>query len=173
MASSPHPAALPVDVLRKACETRRTRRSGPGGQHRNKVETAVIVTHSPSGVSAEANERRQQAENLAMALFRLRVNLALDVRTLTGSEELPPCPSELWRSRCPRGRIAVNPAHDDFPALLAEALDVLDAYDHDPKPAAEFLGSSSSQLVKFLKLEPRAFALVNQRRAAAGLHGLK
>ena len=36
-----HPAALPFDALLKECEVRRLRRSGPGGQHRNKVETAV------------------------------------------------------------------------------------------------------------------------------------
>ncbi|MFN5707736.1 MAG: peptide chain release factor family protein, partial [Planctomycetota bacterium] len=58
-----HPASLPEEKLLADCDVVRTRRGGPGGQHRNKVETAVVITHRPSGVSAEANERRSQAEN--------------------------------------------------------------------------------------------------------------
>ena len=45
----------------------------------------------------------------------------------------------------------MNPHHDDFPALLAEALDVLHASGNDPKAAALALGCSPSQLIKLLK----------------------
>jgi protein subunit release factor B len=72
-----HPAATRPEQLLAECEARRLRRSGPGGQHRNKVETAVSLRHLPTGVCAEANERRSQAQNRSTALFRLRVNLAL------------------------------------------------------------------------------------------------
>jgi hypothetical protein len=163
-----HPAALPPDELLRQCETRRTRRSGPGGQHRNKVETAVVLTHAPTGVQAEANERRSQAENLRMALFRLRLNVALEVRHADAA-----FPSELWQARCRGGRIAVSREHDDFPAILAEALDAIAACADDPRQAAERLGCTSSQLIKLLKDEPRALAAVNARRRAAGLHDLK
>jgi hypothetical protein len=44
------------------------------------VETAVVITHRPTGISAQASERRSQAENLAVAWKRLRVELALGVR---------------------------------------------------------------------------------------------
>src|SRR6266446_9825480 len=147
----PHPAALPPDELLRQCETRRTRRSGPGGQHRNKVETAVVLTHAPTGVQAEANERRSQAENLRMALFRLRVNVALEIRQPHAA-----FPSALWQSRCRGGRIVVSPEHDDFPAILAEALDAIAACGDDVKEAAERLGCTSSQLIKLLKDESRA-----------------
>jgi hypothetical protein len=66
----------------------------------------------------------------------------------------------------------VNPEHDDFPALLAEALDVSSARNDDPKDAAVLLGCSTTQLIKFLKLAPRALAFVNERRRAAGRHPL-
>jgi len=163
-----HPASLPHEQLLSECTFRAMRRSGPGGQHRNKVETAVILEHRPTGLRAEANERRSQADNRKMALTRLRLNLALAVRTAPGD-----APSPLWRSRCVGRRVTIRPTHDAFPALLAEALDVLAFHQHDPKPAAAALDCSVSQLVKLLAKEPRALAQVNRERAARGLHRLR
>jgi hypothetical protein len=133
------------------------------------VETAISLHHLPTGVHAEANERRTQAQNRFLALFRLRVNLALEVRR--------PCdpayvPSPLWQSRCGSG-LKISASHDDFPALLAEVLDVLAALDADPKRAAAELGCTLSQLVRLLKLDPRALLLVNQWRKERQLHALR
>lgn len=165
-----HPATLPSAELLKNCSVERTRRSGPGGQHRNKVETAVVLTHRPTGIQAEASERRSQPENHAVATFRLRVRLAIEVRYPVVPELSP---SALWLSRRAGNRIQINPAHDDFPALLAEGLDVLASQDWDLPVAAEWLGCSTSQLGKFLQLEPLAFGKLNQERAARGLRPLK
>ena len=161
-ATYPHPAACTPERLWAECEVRRLRRSGPGGQHRNKVETAVSLHHLPTGVRAEANERRSQAQNRSLALFRLRVNLALEIRRPCSSDGTP---SLLWQSRCGDGMLAVSPSHEDFPAMLAEALDVLAASNAEPKRAAAGLGFTSSQLVRLLRLEPRALTLVNRWRA--------
>ena len=49
--------------------------SGPGGQHRNKRETAVRVHHLPSGITVLATEHRSQARNKALALRRLDLRL--------------------------------------------------------------------------------------------------
>jgi hypothetical protein len=105
-----------------------------------------------------------------MALFRLRVNLALEVRI----PRAPGCAaSSLWQSRCGGGVLTVSAAHDDFPALLAEALDVLAACGGDPKPSAATLGCTPSQLVRLLKLDSRALVLVNEWRVDRKLHPLR
>ena len=67
-----HPAHLSEQELLDQCEVRRQRRSGPGGQHRNKVETGIFMRHQPTGVTSEATERRHQNDNLQQAIFRLR-----------------------------------------------------------------------------------------------------
>lgn len=166
----PHPAALDRVVLLRECSERRTRRSGPGGQHRNKVETAVVLKHEFTGIEAEGNERRSQAENREVALFRLRVRLAVEIRTVRPADSVP---SELWQSRCRGGRVSVNPSHPDFPSLLAEALDVLALCDFDHAAAAISLGCTGTQFVKLLKEERTAFELLNRERAARGMPRLK
>ena len=49
--------------------------SGPGGQHRNKTESAVRVTHVPTGVTVIAAESRSQHRNRVVAMERLRQRL--------------------------------------------------------------------------------------------------
>lgn len=164
-----HPTIQSDEKLLAECSVRRQRRSGPGGQHRNKVETGIFLTHWPTGITGEATERRSQAANLAQALSRLRINLAISIRAKRSAEE----PSELWQSRCRGRRISVSGTHRDFPQLLAEALDVLMDCEWDAKSAAEQLSCSMSQLVKLLKIEPRALQHVNERRQTAGLHSLR
>ena len=164
-----HPAELNPETLLAECEVTRTRVGGPGGQRRNKVETAVRILHRATGVTAAAAERRSQVENQRVALFRLRVSLALQVRFDRRATE----PSPLWRSRCRKGNIVLNPNHDDFPAILAEVLDILANLSWQTKSAAEELECTSSQMIKLLKAEPRAMVYVNQNRSELGLHPLR
>lgn len=166
----PHPACQPEDDLLLDCEIRRTRASGPGGQHRNKVETAIQMVHLPTGVTAAASERRSQDQNRSMAVQRLRLQLAIEHRTVTAAEVLP---SKLWRSRCQGGRIQCNDRHGDFPALLAEAMNAVDAKASDVRVAAAALGCSTSQLVRFLAKAPDALKRVNDDREQQGLRKLK
>lgn len=51
------------------------RSRGPGGQRKNKKETAVRLKHLPSGVTVTATESRYQAVNKRRALQRLQEKL--------------------------------------------------------------------------------------------------
>ncbi len=163
-----HPAQLPVEQLLADCRLERTRRSGPGGQHRNKVETAVVVEHLPTGLKGEASERRSQLQNRQVAIQRLRVRLALTIRHAPAGQL-----SAAWRQRLQSGRFSVSTEHADYPALLAEALDVVHAHGFKLPAAAAHLGVTASQLVKLLKTEHAALDQVNRERNSLGLSPLR
>ena len=164
-----HPARLPADVLLKQVEITRVKRSGPGGQRRNKVETGVVMKHIPTGITAEASEKRSQVENRRTAVLRLRPKLAIEIRCDCDNERKL---SELWKSRCVSGQLKVNPSHNDFPALLCEAIDWLAAFNWNVKDVTTKLECSTSQLVKFLAKEPLALQQLNRHRAEQGLNPL-
>jgi ribosome-associated protein len=67
--------ALRDGALQAECEETFFVGGGPGGQHRNKTESAVRLVHRPTGVTVTATERRSQARNRAAALERLRAAL--------------------------------------------------------------------------------------------------
>lgn len=167
----PHPATLDDDALLRQCEASRGRASGPGGQHRNKVETMVELVHKPTGIEAHASERRSIRENTPEAIWRLRLALAVRVRTPVPDGDAR---SALWRTRCtPQGRIVCSPEHRDYPSLLAEALDMIDACGLDVKRSGARLACSPSQLIRFVKDHAPALVWLNAARAHAGLHALR
>jgi protein subunit release factor B len=61
--------------LERACEVAFFIAGGPGGQHRNKVETGVRLLHWPSGITVVATERRSQHANREMAFERMAERL--------------------------------------------------------------------------------------------------
>lgn len=57
-------------------EVTATKGSGAGGQARNKLETAIVMKHLPTGVTVRAERERSQIQNRRVALDTLRARLA-------------------------------------------------------------------------------------------------
>src|SRR6202012_5441795 len=79
-----------------------SRSSGPGGQHVNKVSTAVTLVHRPSGLSVTAQETRSQHRNRQLAFNRL-ITLIEETRKRQATERRAAIERERRRnSRRPR-----------------------------------------------------------------------
>ena len=79
MSPMKEPEEIPDEAAQKLleeCDVTTFRASGPGGQHRNRRESAVRLVHRPSGIVVIAAERRSQHRNRAVALERLARKLA-------------------------------------------------------------------------------------------------
>jgi protein subunit release factor B len=64
-----------IEVLQDLVEITFYKSSGPGGQRKNKRETAVKIFHPPSGITVIATEHRSQSKNRELALKRLQKRL--------------------------------------------------------------------------------------------------
>ena len=72
----PPPYSLDRDILEREVEVEVFRASGPGGQHVNRTESALRLTHPPSGVVVIAQDSPSQHRNRDTAFRRLIERLA-------------------------------------------------------------------------------------------------
>ena len=77
---APPPDPFPVpesdEALLGQCRVETFQAGGKGGQHQNRTESGVRLTHLPTGIVVVCREERSQHRNKAIALDRLRERLA-------------------------------------------------------------------------------------------------
>lgn len=72
------PKDLEIDTMRA---------SGAGGQHVNKTDSAVRVTHIPTGISVKCQDGRSQHENRATALMHIRAKVYSEMKQKEEAEK--------------------------------------------------------------------------------------
>ena len=162
------------DALIAQCEVDRYRASGPGGQHRNKTESAVRLRHKPSGVTAIGEDSRSQAENKLHAVRRLRAAIALQVREpvqLDGYTPSPRLAALVAGGTAPLG--AKTRLTGEFWAAIAELLDLLVAGDLEIGATAQRLGITTGALSKLLLHDEHVARAVNDLRRSRNLRPLR
>jgi hypothetical protein len=162
------------DALIAQCEVDRYRASGPGGQHRNKTESAVRLRHRATGVAAIGEDSRSQAENKLHAVRRLRAHIALGVRepvVLEGFEPSPRLAALVAGGTAPLGERTRQTGA--YWAGIAELLDLLVVGEVEIGATARRLGITTGALAKLLLHDDAVGRVVNDLRRARGMRPLR
>jgi hypothetical protein len=150
---------MSLDELLRECQIKGYQGSGPGGQHRNKTNTGVLLRFNPYTLEIKSCESRSASENKVHALHRMRMALALEVR------EMPKSPSEL---RFPGSNGHIQSSNIGFAPFIADVLDIVAINGGDTKPAAAAFGLSPTALTRILHQEKAVMEKVQTLRKSGG-----
>ncbi len=158
--------------LLRQCEVHTYRASGPGGQKRNKTDSAVRLHHGPTGLIVTAAESRSQHENKARALKRLRQAMALELRRPVDLAAFrPPAWFEdlVGRER----RLCPSPRSPVYWHVVRLVLDLLHACAGSVANAAQLLGLTTGNLVHFIESDAKVWERANRIRLHHGCKALR
>lgn len=158
------------DALIAQCEVDRYRASGPGGQHRNKTESAVRLRHKLTGVSAIGEDSRSQAENKLHAVRRLRAAIALEIRE-PATAISPRLAALAAAGTAPLG--GKTRLTGEYWAAIGELLDLVVANNLEIGTTAQQLGITTGALSKLLLHDEQVGRALNDLRRAKGMRPLR
>lgn len=173
MAGATHQELLGLsdEELLRQCEVQRFRGSGPGGQKRNKTETAVRIRHLSTGLCGQSDDSRSQHLNKRRALRRLRRQFALRLRGPVRLSAYRPA-DELMRLFAPPGQ-RIGPKHALYLSGVAALLDLFVALDCSVRDTARRIGLSTGALSRFLLADGQLIQTINLLRRERGLRALR
>lgn len=170
---------LDDDALLKQCDINIYKSSGPGGQHRNKVSSAVRLYHRPTGISAHGTSSRSQHENKREALKNLRIKIATQARSdIDPDGQLPEVVesclvSPKKKQSSATRRLEVGRKDKRFWPVAGYLLDLLEACKGRLQESASHLGITTSNLASILKQDRHLHAAASQIRQRYRLGPLK
>ena len=116
---------MTLDELLSACTRKGFQGSGPGGQHRNKTNTGVWLTHREYNLEIKSCEGRSAKENTTHALHRMQMAIALNVRETPPAQEIP----------FPGSNGHLQPSNALVPLFVAHVFDIMATKRGDTKAA--------------------------------------
>ncbi|MFT3788514.1 MAG: peptide chain release factor-like protein [Tepidisphaeraceae bacterium] len=144
-------------ALLAICRVDAFRGPGPGGQKRNKTSNGIRVTHVASGATGQAVESRSAEKNRQLALGRLRLSAALQIRCAYNERPIG----------------LTTPKSSNFAHTIASVFDALEEHNYGLAETAERIGLTTSKLSTLLTSDDAVLSEVNRQRQARGHRTLR